>query len=293
MLVRLLGPVEVVVDGAVRTPAGKRERALVALLALTPGETVAADRSPPGSGVGWCLRRAALDALVDRVRADSAGAALESRTQRAATGRRRRRRRRRSRCERLATGAREQARQPAALEALDRSTRRWVWRGPVLSGVEDVPFARAGGRAARASYGSACVEERFELLLPARAGTPRRSRSCAPPPREHPTRERLWGQLMTALHVEHRSQEALEVYAEARAVLADELGIEPGEALQRIEAAILLEDARAATPSSATRRCRAKPRACPCRARPTFGRDELVDSHRAQPRTTRTPGWSR
>ena len=42
MRVELLGPVQVLVDGSPRTPAGKRERALVALLALSPGETVAA-----------------------------------------------------------------------------------------------------------------------------------------------------------------------------------------------------------------------------------------------------------
>ncbi len=73
---------------------------------------------------------------------------------------------------------------------------------------------------------------------------------------------------MTALHREHRSQEALEVYADARAVMADELGIEPSEALQRIEAAILLEDP-ARDPELETTRCPAPP-GCRSRApRPT------------------------
>ena len=56
---------------------------------------------------------------------------------------------------------------------------------------------------------------------------------------EHPTRERLWGLLMTALYRSGRADEAIGVYAEARERLADELGIAPGEALQQLEAGIL------------------------------------------------------
>ena len=78
MLVRLLGPVEVVVDGVVRTPGGKRERALVALLALTPGDTVALETVAAGLWGGLVAPGAALEALVDRVRAESTGPALES-----------------------------------------------------------------------------------------------------------------------------------------------------------------------------------------------------------------------
>jgi DNA-binding SARP family transcriptional activator/WD40 repeat protein/energy-coupling factor transporter ATP-binding protein EcfA2 len=55
-------------------------------------------------------------------------------------------------------------------------------------------------------------------------------------------RERLWGQLMLALYRSGRQRDALAAYQRARAVLVDELGIEPGPDLRRLEAAILAQD---------------------------------------------------
>jgi YVTN family beta-propeller protein len=57
-----------------------------------------------------------------------------------------------------------------------------------------------------------------------------------------PLRERLRGQLMLALYRSGRQAEALEAYRSARRTLVDELGLEPGEALQRLERAILAHD---------------------------------------------------
>ena len=271
MLVRLLGPVEVVVDGAPRTPAGKRERALVALLALTPGETVATEDVAAGLWGGLVAPGAALEALVERVRAET-GPALETTdaglrlvVDAADVDA--------LEFERLIAGANEE--QPAAaLDALDRALA--LWRGPALSGVEDVPFARAvTERLGEARVGA--LEDRFEQLLrlgrPAEAAEELRAATT-----EHPTRERLWGQLMTALHVQHRSQDALEVYADARAALADELGIEPGEALQRIEAAILKGDAGRRDPALADQAVPREAARLPVPGTPTFGRDDLIDS---------------
>ena len=276
MLVRLLGPVEVVVDGAPRTPAGKRERALVALLALTPGETVPADTVSVGLWGALLPPAGALDALVERIRADSTGPLLES----GADG---------LRLavdaadvdaldvERLADLAREQVGNHQPWEALHSVEQALgTWRGPVLAGVEDVPFARpAVERFTELRH--TLVEERFELLfqLGRSAEAVEELRTATA---EHPTRERLWGQLMTALHVQHRSQEALEVYAEARAVMADELGIEPGEALQRIEASILKGDAGRRDPALADQAVPREAARLPVPGTPTFGRDDLIDS---------------
>ena len=58
----------------------------------------------------------------------------------------------------------------------------------------------------------------------------------------HPWRERLRGQLMLALYRAGRQAEALHAYQQARRALVDELGIEPGEALRRLEAQILSQD---------------------------------------------------
>ena len=53
---------------------------------------------------------------------------------------------------------------------------------------------------------------------------------------EFPLRERLHGQLMLALYRCDRTAEALQVYRQARQTMIDELGIEPGERLQRLRA---------------------------------------------------------
>jgi class 3 adenylate cyclase len=59
----------------------------------------------------------------------------------------------------------------------------------------------------------------------------------------HPLREGLRGQLMLALYRSGRQADALETYRQGRALLVDELGLEPGEGLRRLEAAILRQDA--------------------------------------------------
>ena len=59
---------------------------------------------------------------------------------------------------------------------------------------------------------------------------------------EHPLRERLRCQLMLALYRSGRQAEALSAYRQAQRVLADELGLEPGEELKQLEQAILRQD---------------------------------------------------
>ncbi|MCB5163529.1 tetratricopeptide repeat protein [Streptomyces bambusae] len=60
--------------------------------------------------------------------------------------------------------------------------------------------------------------------------------------RAHALRERLRGQLMLALYRSGRQAEALESYRAGRELLVDELGLEPGEELRKLESAILSGD---------------------------------------------------
>ena len=76
---------------------------------------------------------------------------------------------------------------------------------------------------------------------------------------EHPYHERFLQQRMLALYRCGRQAEALEVYRDAREVLADELGLEPSPATQDLERAILRQEESIAAPAPPTRSTRPLP----------------------------------
>ena len=74
----------------------------------------------------------------------------------------------------------------------------------------------------------------------------------------HPYREGLWALLMTALYRTGRQADALAAYRRARAILVDELGVEPGPRLRELEGLVLdqhedLDGRPASTPARAAR----------------------------------------
>ncbi|WP_162451453.1 BTAD domain-containing putative transcriptional regulator [Phytoactinopolyspora mesophila] len=92
----------------------------------------------------------------------------------------------------------------------------------------------------------------------------------------HPLRERLRGQLMTALYRCGRAAEALEEFRHARAKAIDELGLEPGADLRELERAILTEDPALDPPYARAARTRAVPAELPA-PHPSFtGRDQQL-----------------
>ncbi|MEV0668989.1 BTAD domain-containing putative transcriptional regulator [Mycobacterium sp. NPDC050441] len=64
-----------------------------------------------------------------------------------------------------------------------------------------------------------------------------------------PLRERRWGQLMLALYRAGRQGEALGAFKRVQAVLANELGVDPGPDLRRLEAAIVAQDSALDVPA--------------------------------------------
>ena len=59
---------------------------------------------------------------------------------------------------------------------------------------------------------------------------------------QHPLVERFWEQYVLALYRSGRQADALAAYSTVRRLLSDELGVDPGEPLRRLEAAVLDHD---------------------------------------------------
>jgi predicted ATPase/DNA-binding SARP family transcriptional activator len=126
-----------------------------------------------------------------------------------------------------------------------------LWRGPAYAGFEDEPFAVAAARRLEEERLLA-EEDRAEARLALGEHGVLTGELTGLVAR-HPLRERLRGLLMRALYAAGRHSEALETYAELRARLRDESGLEPGPELAALHQAILtrspdLEDVRAAEP---------------------------------------------
>lgn len=59
---------------------------------------------------------------------------------------------------------------------------------------------------------------------------------------EHPYHEPLWAQLITAYYLSERQSEALEAFNRLKAILADDLGIDPGPTVRGLQAQILRQE---------------------------------------------------
>ncbi|OBF33615.1 hypothetical protein A5724_18815 [Mycobacterium sp. ACS1612] len=131
-----------------------------------------------------------------------------------------------------------------AVERFDQALA--LWRG-----VPELPDGpRGGSEKTRWIEGhAALVEDRADALLATgRAAEIIGELEAAVA--DAPLRERRWGQLMLALYRAGRQGEALGAYQRARALLADELGVDPGPELRRLEAAIVAQDDALETPVS-------------------------------------------
>lgn len=196
MRVNVLGPLQVLADGAPVEIRGKRLRWLLIRLAMEPGRAVPADRliadlwpdEPPVDGV------AALQSLVSRLRRTLGAGVVSSH----------------------ALGYRLEA--ATDVEEFARTRDAALWRGAAF---EEAPFA---------------VDEavRLALLRDDLAGLEALAAA-------HPLREDVQARLMLALHAAGRRSDALAVFARVRDALAEELGVDPGEALAAAHLTVLRE----------------------------------------------------
>jgi len=240
---RILGPLEVIADGASLRLGGPKQRATLAILLLNVNRVVSVDRlandlytgaAPvtavtqvqrqvselrklfgPAHGIetrppGYLLRLAPEQLDLHRFErlAGDAGRALESGDARHAT--------------------------ELLRDALE------LWRGPPLADLEYESFAQPA-IVRLEEIRLAAVEQRVdaELALGAHAHLVGELEQLVA---EHPLQERLAEQLMLALYRSGRQAEALDVYRSTRKRLIETLGLEPTEALQALERAILAHE---------------------------------------------------
>ncbi|MEV6243116.1 BTAD domain-containing putative transcriptional regulator [Lentzea sp. NPDC051838] len=257
---RVLGPLEVLLDGEpVTVPAGRSQILLAALL-------LRANRFVP------------VDELVDLVwdgtppRPDRAHKTLQMvvRRLRVALGE--------ADCVQTRTGGYLAVIEPDQLDVLrfralagtgDFGAASALWRGPVLGNVaserlqrEEVPQL--------VNERLVVLERRIEADLD--RGLARELvaelRSLVT---EHPLREPFWCHLMVALYRSGQQAEALSAYQDVRAKLADELGVDPGSALQELHQQIL----RAEVSPGERRQV---PRQLPAGVRNFVGREEELEA---------------
>ncbi|MFD3746277.1 BTAD domain-containing putative transcriptional regulator [Nocardia sp. NPDC058633] len=115
------------------------------------------------------------------------------------------------------------------------------WRGPAYADFADAGWALAE-RSRLTEQRLLAVERRAEAQLAlgaAAAAVPDLDAHVT----EHPWREDAWGLLATALYHSGRQADALAVLARARRMLAEDLGIDPGPALRRLEHDLLRQAA--------------------------------------------------
>jgi predicted ATPase/DNA-binding SARP family transcriptional activator len=270
MEIRLLGPVGLRLDGGDVALGAPKLRSVLAMLALRANQPVSADalteglwgEEPPASAAKTLqVYISRLRKLLDGPDAEivTRGRTYELRVPADCVDA--------LRFEHLVMDAAAEGGAPegAAREALA------LWRGPALHDLADEPFAAAEIRRLEELW----LRARELAIDDALAGGRHAEvvGELQALVAEHPLRERLHAQLMLALYRCERQADALEAYRNARAVLVEQLGLEPGAALRDLERAILAHDPELARTAEERRPVGAPATRLPAPPTRTIGRD--------------------
>src|SRR6516165_8008756 len=252
---RILGPLSVRIDGADVQAGGPKQRALLALLLLSANRVVSRDRLVaelfPDQSVNSAdhalrnhvsrLRKVLAPASDDEPRLVARAPGYLTRVEPEELDL--------EVFEALLESARDalgSGETRAAVELLRRAES--LWRGRPLADLEFEPFAHLEVERLE-ELRVAAVEERIDAELELGRQT-----TLIPELESlvgaHPYRERFRAQLMLALYRAGRQAEGLDVYRRTRALLDEELGLEPGVELQQLERAILVQDPALSPPAS-------------------------------------------
>jgi DNA-binding SARP family transcriptional activator len=250
LTVHVLGPVEVHRDGRPLELGGPQQRAVIAHLAIDAGRIVSVERlidrlwgdQPPRTPLGTLqsyvsrLRRAleqnrGAGAVPEVLVSEAPGYVLRLPPEQIDVHQFRA----------LVADARAAAAagdDERALSGFDAALA--LWRGPALAGVG--PEDQVRSIVVRLDEErEAAIEERFEALL-ALGRHDEAIPLLQTAVDEQPLRERLWALLALALYRSSRQADALRAVSTVRAILLDELGLDPGPELRGLEIRILAQD---------------------------------------------------
>lgn len=249
---RVLGALEVSANGRQLGPGGARQQIVLAVLLLNANRSVTLDRlveaiyddEPPATAraqVQICIsalrRLINKDGHAEMIVTTRQGYTLRAPTESIDA----------HRFDSLVGRARKAREQKHLEEAISHyRSALALWRGPALDGIESryVQALASWLTEQRITANEECVQLELDLGRHQEL-VGELSRLV----KENPLREGLIAQLMTALYRSGRQAESLQVYRDARRSMVDELGIEPNERLQQLEAAILGADDSLAAPS--------------------------------------------
>jgi DNA-binding SARP family transcriptional activator len=241
----VLGPLQLTVAGVPRPIGGLKPRVVLAMLLMNAGRTVSTERlieglweeNPPDGAVNT------VQAHVSHLRRTLQATDVELATQ--APGYLLRLGRHQVdllRFEDLVSAARNatggKTADEGAVALLDQALA--LWRGSPLDDLGPGVFAD-NARAFLEERRLGVIDDRLDLLL-----SLRRHRdvveTCETVLATSPLRESVWEKLLIGLYRSGRQADALARYRDCRAVLLDELGVEPMPQLRRLEQQILNHD---------------------------------------------------
>ncbi|MEV6279644.1 BTAD domain-containing putative transcriptional regulator [Nocardia sp. NPDC051832] len=256
LVARVLGPLEITCDGRPLDIGGPLPRRLLAALILAAGRPVPVDRLADLVWHDTVPRRPAqaLQVYVSRLRTALAGAGRDL-IERDHGGY----------ALRLApqsvdairfTGDVEQASallsddQPARAAAV-LSEALGLWRGEPYSDLAEADLVLAE-RARLTEVREVAIETRLDAVLSTGAA-PAAIGELEAAARQAPHREHRWALLALGLYRSDRQADALDALRRARRLLAEDLGVDPGPELQRVEHMILAQDPHLLLPPNTIR----------------------------------------